>query len=109
LVVLHGALSRTILSFWPSGLAPAREEYGAPLTEVDSEERTLPAINSFRRGGFRIYRRGRGGGVIALLIRLNNIPVLIGRGINYINKVECFLYYKKKYYLNIYLNNRGNF
>jgi hypothetical protein len=32
LVVLHCALSRTILSFWPSGLAPAREEYGAPLT-----------------------------------------------------------------------------
>jgi hypothetical protein len=31
-VVLHSALSRTILSFWPSGLAPAREEYGAPLT-----------------------------------------------------------------------------
>jgi hypothetical protein len=33
LVVLHGALSCIILSFWPSGLGPAREEYGAPLTE----------------------------------------------------------------------------
>jgi hypothetical protein len=32
IVVLYSALSRTILSFWPSGLAPAREEYGAPLT-----------------------------------------------------------------------------
>jgi hypothetical protein len=25
-------LRRTILSFWPSGLGPAREECGAPLT-----------------------------------------------------------------------------
>jgi hypothetical protein len=35
LVMLRCALSRTILSFWPSGLAPAREEYGAPLTNND--------------------------------------------------------------------------
>jgi hypothetical protein len=28
---------------------------------------------------------------------------------NYTDKIEYFLYYKKEYYLNIYLNNRGNF
>jgi hypothetical protein len=77
--------------------------------EVDSEERTLPAINSFRRGGFRIRRRKRGGGIIALSIRLNNIPILIGRGINYTDKIKYFLYYKKEYYLNIYLNNKNHF
>jgi hypothetical protein len=73
--------------------------------EIDPEGKTLPAINSFRRGGFRIYRRKRDSGVITLSIRLNNISVLIDRRINYINKVKCFLYYKKKYYLNIYLKN----
>jgi hypothetical protein len=76
--------------------------------EMDPEGKTLPATNSFKRGGFRIYRRERGGGTIALSIRLNSISVLINRGINYINKIECFLYYKKRYYLNIYLKNRGN-
>jgi hypothetical protein len=75
---------------------------------VDPEGRTLPATNSFRRGGFRVRRREKGGSAMALPTRLNSIPVLIGRGINYIDKVECFLYYKKEYYLNIYLNNRGN-
>jgi hypothetical protein len=75
---------------------------------MDPKGKTLPATNSFKRGGFCIYRRGRGGGAMAFLIRLNSIPVLIGRRINYINKVECFLYYKKGYYLNIYLKNRGN-
>jgi hypothetical protein len=28
---------------------------------------------------------------------------------NYTEKVKYFLYYKKEYYLNIYLNNQGNF
>jgi hypothetical protein len=42
-------------------------------------------------------------------IRLNSIPVLISRGINYTDKIKYFLYYEKRYYLNIYLNNRGNF
>jgi hypothetical protein len=64
--------------------------------EVDSKGRTLPATNSFRRGGFYIRRRERGDSAIAALItlpiRLNNILILIGRGINYIDKVECFLY-----------------
>jgi hypothetical protein len=77
--------------------------------EVDSEGKIIPAINSFRRGGFRVRGRGRGGGAIAPPIRLNNIPILIDRGINYTDKVECFLYYKKEYYLNVCLNNRGNF
>jgi hypothetical protein len=76
---------------------------------VDSKGKTLPAINSFKKGGFRIRGRGRGDGIIAFSIRLNNIPVLVDRRINYIDKIKCFLYYKKKYYLNIYLNNRGNF
>jgi hypothetical protein len=73
--------------------------------EMDSKERTLPATNSFKKGGFRVRRRRRGGGAIVLFIRLNNIPVLMGRRINYTDKVECFLYYKKGYYLNVYLNN----
>jgi hypothetical protein len=46
---------------------------------------------------------------MAPFTRLNSILILINRRINYIDKVECFLYYEKKYYLNIYLNNRGNF
>jgi hypothetical protein len=77
--------------------------------EVDFKGKSLPATNSFRRGGFRIYRRRRSSGTIAPFIRLNNIPVLIGRRINYIDKIEYFLYYKKGYYLNVYLKNRGNF
>jgi hypothetical protein len=77
--------------------------------EVDPKRRTLPAINSFRRGGFRVRGRERGGGVIAPCIRLNNISVLIGRGMNYTDEVEYFLYYEKEYYLNVCLNNRGNF
>jgi hypothetical protein len=77
--------------------------------EIDFKEKTLPAINFFKKGGFRICGLRRGGGAIALFIRLNSIPVLIGRGMNYTDKIECFLYYKKEYYLNIYLNNRGNF
>jgi hypothetical protein len=32
--VLHGALSRTILSFWPSGLAPPREERSNTLAPI---------------------------------------------------------------------------
>jgi hypothetical protein len=79
------------------------------MGEVDPEGRTLPAINSFRKGGFRIRGYRRGGGIIAPLIRLNNMPVLINRGINYTDKVEYFLYYKKGYYLNVYLKNRNNF
>jgi hypothetical protein len=77
--------------------------------EIDPEGKSLPAINSFRRGGFRIRGRRRDNGKIAPFIRLNNIPVLINRGINYIDKIEYFLYYEKEYYLNVYLNNRGNF
>jgi hypothetical protein len=76
--------------------------------EIDLKKKTLPAINSFRRGGFRIREREKGGGIMALLIRLNNIPVLISRGINYTDKIEYFLYYKKRYYLNVYLKNRDN-
>jgi hypothetical protein len=76
---------------------------------MDPEGRTLPATNSFKRGGFRVRGRRRGGGIIAPPIRLNNIPVLIGRGINYTDKIKYFLYYKKGYYLNVYLNNRDNF
>jgi hypothetical protein len=79
------------------------------IDEVDSEGKTFPATNSFKKGGFRVRGRGRGGGIIAPSIRLNNIPVLIGRGMNYTDEVECFLYYKKKYYLNVCLNNRSNF
>jgi hypothetical protein len=75
---------------------------------VDSEGRTFPAINSFRRGGFRIRGRRRGGGIIAPSIRLNSIPVLISRGINYTDEIECFLYYKKEFYLNMYLKNLNN-
>jgi hypothetical protein len=75
------------------------------IDEVDPERRTLPATNSFKRGGFRIGGRRRGGGAIAPPTRLNSIPMPIGRGMNYIDKVEYFLYYKKEYYLNIYLNN----
>jgi hypothetical protein len=77
--------------------------------EIDPKKRTLPAINSFKRGGFCIRGRGRDGGVMAPPTRLNNISVLIGRGINYIDKIEYFLYYEKEYYLNIYLNNQDNF
>jgi hypothetical protein len=73
--------------------------------EVDPEGKTLLATNFFKRGGFRIYKYRRGGGIIIFLIRLNNIPVLISRRINYINKIKYFLYYKKRYYLNIYLKN----
>jgi hypothetical protein len=76
---------------------------------VDPKGKTLPATNSFKRGGFRIRKHGRGGGAMALPTRLNSIPVLIGRGINYTDKVEYFLYYEKGYYLNVYLKNRGNF
>jgi hypothetical protein len=72
---------------------------------MDPKGRTLPAINSFKRGGFYIYRYKRGGGIIALFIKLNNISVLIGRRINYINKIKYFLYYEKRYYLNVYLKN----
>jgi hypothetical protein len=75
------------------------------MGEIDPEGRSLPAINSFRRGGFRIRGRRRGNGRMAPFIRLNSIFILIGRGINYINTVECFLYYKKEYYLNVCLNN----
>jgi hypothetical protein len=76
---------------------------------VDSEGKTLPAINFFKKGGFRIRGRKRGGGTISFFIRLNNIPVLINRRINYIDKVKCFLYYEKEYYLNIYFKNLSNF
>jgi hypothetical protein len=76
--------------------------------EIDLKGKTLPAINSFKRGGFRIYKYRKGGGIIALFIRLNNISILIGRGINYTDKIEYFIYYEKRYYLNVCLNNRDN-
>jgi hypothetical protein len=42
--VFRNALSHIILSFWPSGMAPAREECGAPLTGAKSEtERDMMA------------------------------------------------------------------
>jgi hypothetical protein len=76
---------------------------------VDFKERTLPAINFFKRSGFRIRGRKKGGGAITPFTRLNNIPVLIDRGINYTDKIECFLYYEKEYYLDTYLKNLNNF
>jgi hypothetical protein len=72
---------------------------------MDPEGRTLPATNYFKRGGFRIRGYGKGGGIIAPLTRLNSIPVLIDRRMNYTDKIEYFLYYKKGHYLNVYLNN----
>jgi hypothetical protein len=77
--------------------------------EMDPEGRSLPAINSFKRGGFYIRGRKRGDGRIAPLIRLNSISVLISRGINYIDKIKYFLYYKKGYYSGAYLKNLDNF
>jgi hypothetical protein len=68
---------------------------------VDPEGRTLPAINFFGRGGFRIYERERGGGAMVLPTRLNSIPVPISRGMNYTDKIEYFLCHEKGYYLNI--------
>jgi hypothetical protein len=62
--------------------------------EVDSEKKTLPAINSFKWGDFYIYKRKKNGGTIALFTRLNNIPIWINKRINY---------------LNIYLKNLNNF
>jgi hypothetical protein len=84
------------------------------IGEIDLKGRSLPAINSFRRGsGFRIYRRERGDGATAALIarpiRLNIIPVLMVMGTVYIDIVECFIYYKKGYYSGACLKNRGNF
>jgi hypothetical protein len=81
---------------------------------VDPEGKSLPAINSFKKeNGFRIYKRGKGDGItaapIARFIGLNNISVLISRRVVYINIIEYFLYYKKEYYSNIYLKNKGNF
>jgi hypothetical protein len=60
LVVLHCALSRTILSFWPSGLAPAREEYRAPLTPLQRLLTTIlwcaqsPADSANRENAIRL-------------------------------------------------------
>jgi hypothetical protein len=68
------------------------------MDEIDFKGKTLPVINFLKKGGFYIYRRRKGGGIIALFIKLNNILILISRGINCINKIKCFLYYKKEYY-----------
>jgi hypothetical protein len=76
--------------------------------EVDPEGRTIPATNSFGRGGFRIRGRGRGGGAMAPPTRPNSIPVPMGRGMNYTDEVECFLCHEKGHYSNVCPNNRGN-
>jgi hypothetical protein len=76
--------------------------------EMDPEGRTLPATNSFGRDGFRIRGRGRGGGAMALPTRPNSIPVPMGRGMNYTDKIECFLCHEKGHYSNVCPKNRGN-